>query len=773
MSELLPRQEQEPARRPEADALQGLRLASAPVRLPLALPAAALSGLLLWMGFAPVDLDAIGFVALVPILWAVRGAGGRRGALLGLVFGLTYFGILMSWLLPLTILGWSVLALGSAGWMALLFAAGAAVWRDDRPIVSALAFGAVWVSVEWMRGVLPFGGFTWGGLGVTQHDNPLLLPLASVAGSWGISFVLAAVNALVLEALERVRAGWGRPVRLLGIAVALALLPALIPTAAPDGPPVEIAVIQGNVPRDVAARDRLIVDRIVAENHARLHRTLAEDPPDLAVWPENALDQDPRRDPSLAALVEGAISSVGSPTLVGAITFEDDGALFNENLLYTGRGEIVGRYVKNHLVPFGEYVPFRARLEGFVPDIERVREDLTPGTEPGRFPVPGAPRASFASVICFENAFPDLVRQWVTADMGLLVISTNNSTFGTGPAARQHLALSEMRAVETGRWVVHGALTGISGIVDPDGRVRQKTPLFDSAVLRASIPQGEGRTLFNVIGGWLPAAFLLAASLALVAPRRRRRRVVPPLTASPRICVVVPTYDEAATIEEVVLGVRAVGERVEVLVVDDASPDGTAEIVRGLMGEGRVRLLEREEKRGLATAYLEGFRAALDEGYDLIVEMDADLSHDPGDLRALLAGARSHHVTIGSRYVPGGSIPDWGLGRRILSRGGNLYARLLLGLPVADATSGFRVYRADALRELIDPPPTADGYAFQIELAYRAWRLGMSVGEVPITFRDRTHGRSKLSQRIVAEALWKVMAWGVRDRLVRRRPPAA
>jgi len=712
-------------------------------------------------------------VALVPVLWALRGARARRGALLGLAFGVVYFGTLMSWLLPLTILGWSVLALGSAGWMALLFAAAAAVIREERPIRTALAIGAVWVSVEWLRGVMPFGGFTWGGLGVTQHDNPLLLPLASVAGSWGISFVLAAVNVLVLEALERVRMGWGRPARLLAMGAAMALLPVLIPAISADGPSVSVAVVQGNVPRDIAVEDRLIVDRIVAENHARLHRTLADDPPDLAVWPENALDQDPRRDPSLAALVEDAIVEVGSPTLVGAITTEDDDSLRNENLLYTGEGEIVGRYVKNHLVPFGEYVPFRERLEGVVPDIERVREDLTPGTEPGRFPVPGAPEASFASVICFENAFPDLVRQWVTADMGFLVVSTNNSTFGRGPAARQHLALSELRAVETGRWVVHGALTGISGIVDPSGRVLQRSPLFEPAILRASIPQAEGRTVFNVIGGWLPAAFVLGAALALVAPRTPRRRVVPGLATSPRVCVILPTYEEAATIEEVVRGVRAAGERVEVLVVDDASPDGTAEIVRGLAGEGGVRLLEREGKRGLAGAYLDGFRLVLEDGYDLVVEMDADLSHRPQDLRALLAGARSHHVTIGSRYVPGGSIPDWGIGRQLLSRGGNLYARLLLGLPVADATSGFRVYRAEALRELVDPPPTADGYAFQVELAYRAWRLGMSVGEVPITFRDRTHGRSKLSRRIVVEALWKVLAWGARDRLLRRRPPAA
>ena len=235
----------------------------------------------------------------------------------------------------------------------------------------------------------------------------------------------------------------------------------------------------------------------------------------------------------------------------------------------------------------------------------------------------------------------------------------------------------------------------------------------------------------------------------------------------------LPTYEEAGTIAEAVRGVLAAGEGVEVLVVDDSSPDGTAEVVRGLMGEGPVQLMERERKSGLASAYLDGFRRALEDGVDLVVEMDADLSHRPQDLRALLAGARSHHLAIGSRYVPGGSIPDWPLARRLLSRGGNLYARLLLGLPVADATSGFRVYRSDALRELLEEPVTSGGYAFQVELAYRAWRRGFSVGEVPITFADRTQGRSKLSRGIVVEALWKVAVWAVRDRVLRRRsgPP--
>lgn len=701
-------------------------------------------------------------MALVPLLWATRDARPRRGAVLGLVFGAVYFGVLMSWLLPVTVLGWVALVGGQALGAGALFAYVAAIWRPDAPLRSALGVAAGWTALEWLRGVWPLNGFSWGPLGATQHENPLMLPLASVLGVWGISFVLVTINVLLLVSLER--AGeWRRAARLVAPAAALALLPAVIPLPTPEGPPVEVAVVQGNVPLELAVGDRLIEDRIVAENHARLHLELVDDPPDLAVWPENSLDQDPTRDPALGRLVTGAIRSVGAHTLVGTITRDDRGRLFNENLLYGPDGAVQDRYTKNHLVPFGEYVPWRGFLEGRIQAIEQVRSDLTPGEEPGRF---GIPAGSFASVICFENAFPDLVRQFVTAETGFLVVSTNNATFRRSPAAAQHLALSELRAVETGRWVVHAGITGISAVVDVRGRVLDRTELFEAALLRARVPQAQGRTPFNVIGGWLPSLFVLGAALALLSPRRRPSRPVEPLPAEPRVAVVLPTYEEADTIGAVLEGVLGVGERVEAVVVDDASPDGTAEVARRVARDtGRVRLEERPGKQGLASAYLHGFGLALDRGFDLIVEMDADLSHRPEELPRLLEGAREHHVVIGSRYVPGGAIPDWTLPRRALSRGGNRYARLLLGLPVADATSGYRVYRREALEELLAGGVTSEGYAFQVELAYRAWRAGMSVGEVPITFSDRRHGRSKLSRGIVAEALWKVLAWAIRDRV--------
>jgi apolipoprotein N-acyltransferase len=722
----------------------------------------------LWLALPPADLGPLGFVALIPLLLALSRARARRGALLGLVFGLAFNGLLFTWLIPVSVLAYAALVLGIAGFLALFGALVPVVWNEQAPIRTALAVGGAWGLIEWVRGVWPFGGWHWTWLGATQHDNPLQMPLVSIIGALGLGAILAAINALILLGLLRAPR-WGRAALPLAVAAALAVIPVAIPLAEPSGPPVDVAVIQGNVPLEIGTASRIIEDNIVAANHARLHRTLQGEEIDLAIWPENALDRDPTLDPELGPVVVDAVREVGAPTLVGAITQTRDGRLLNEDLLYTAGGEVVDRYAKNHPLPFGEFVPFRDALD-WIPDIRRVRADLSPGTTPGRFAI-GDVR--FAAIICFENAFADLVRDFVTEDEGFLVVSTNNSTFGISAAPEQHIVLSELRAVESGRWVVHAALSGISAIISPDGEVVQETGLFEPAVLRAAIPTASGTTIYDAIGGWLPLAFLVLLGLAYLVPRRAERRGVPPLAEDARAAVILPTYNERDTVEEVIDRVLAASDRVDVMVVDDSSPDGTGDMVRKIADrDTRVSLVERPEKGGLASAYLDGFVQAISKGYDLVVEMDADLSHRPEELPRLLEGAGTHHVTIGSRYVPGGRVQNWSLVRRALSRGGNLYVRLLLGLPVRDATSGYRVYRRDALRELINRQLRSEGYGFQIELAYRAWRRGMSVGEVPITFEERRHGHSKISRAIVLEALWQVMTWALRDRVLRQRPPS-
>lgn len=236
--------------------------------------------------------------------------------------------------------------------------------------------------------------------------------------------------------------------------------------------------------------------------------------------------------------------------------------------------------------------------------------------------------------------------------------------------------------------------------------------------------------------------------------------------------VVLPTYNESATIAEVLRRIRAAGlHDVDVLVVDDGSPDGTADLADALAGElGGIEVLRRPSKSGLGSAYREGFKIGLAQGYEALVEMDADLSHDPsvlGDLLAELDGGAD--IVIGTRYMPGGSIPDWSWHRRAISKAGNVYARSMLGLPARDATSGYRAYHRRALEGLNLTAVRADGYGFQIEMAYKVVRAGGILAEVPIEFHDRTLGRSKMSSRIVVEALVLVTWWGLSARLRERR----
>lgn len=235
--------------------------------------------------------------------------------------------------------------------------------------------------------------------------------------------------------------------------------------------------------------------------------------------------------------------------------------------------------------------------------------------------------------------------------------------------------------------------------------------------------------------------------------------------------LVLPTFNEAGTIAEVVQRVLASTPKVDVLVVDDASPDGTGRIADEIAASNdRVRVLHRPGKGGLGPAYLAGFRVGLDAGYDVLLEMDADLSHDPIDVPRLIDAAARADLAIGSRYVPGGGTANWSGGRRTLSRAGTLYARLILGLPLTDATSGFRCYRRAVLETIPLERIRSGGYAFQIEMAWRAWILGFAIVEIPILFTERREGASKMSRAIVLEALGRVLAWGFRLRRPAKAP---
>ena len=238
-----------------------------------------------------------------------------------------------------------------------------------------------------------------------------------------------------------------------------------------------------------------------------------------------------------------------------------------------------------------------------------------------------------------------------------------------------------------------------------------------------------------------------------------------------RITVIVPTFNERENIELITSRLQAAVPGADLLIVDDNSPDGTGEVADKLAAsDERVHVLHRQGKGGLGSAYIAGFRWALDNGYGAMVEMDADGSHHPEELPSLLAAAeQGADLVIGSRWVPGGKVHNWPKSREILSRGANIYTRLMLGIPVKDATGGYRVYRARTLRAIDLDSVDSQGYCFQIDLTLRVLQAGLSVREVPINFTERTIGVSKMSRAIIGEAFVRVAQWGVTRRLRQAR----
>ena len=236
-----------------------------------------------------------------------------------------------------------------------------------------------------------------------------------------------------------------------------------------------------------------------------------------------------------------------------------------------------------------------------------------------------------------------------------------------------------------------------------------------------------------------------------------------------RVLVVVPTYNERVNVPLIVPAILGQDPCIEVLVVDDSSPDGTGELADQLAAENpRVHVLHRSQKEGLGKAYIAGFRWALDHGYDLIFEMDADFSHDPRFLPTFLDAIQDADLVIGSRYKTGVNVINWPISRLLLSLGANQYARLVTGLPLADSTGGFKCFRRRVLEAIPLERVRSNGYAFQIEMSYLAWRMGFRLKEIPIVFTDRVEGQSKMNRKIVREAVW--MVWWLRLRSLGRGP---
>ncbi len=490
-----------------------------------------LSGFLATLAFPPADVRFVAFVAMVPLLLALRGASARDGAVVGAAFGVAFFGVLIVWISLVGWLAWGALVVLQTMFL-IAFGLLAAMLSRGGVIARIAGTPLLFTGIEMARVRYPFGGFAFGALGSSQASGLPMLPLARVGGMLIVTLALMVLNALFAEAIAARRTA-GRLLALAAAAVAIAA-PAFLPLGAVTiGEPLDVALVQGNVPRGYfagLARGRVgPEDQVIIENHLRLTKTLTPDPPDLVVWPENSLDRDPFTDPDATRAVADALEATGAPLLVGAILDgPDDRHFYNSNLLYAADGSVAGRYDKTHLVPFGEYVPW-AWVRKVVPALAQVPTDGIPGKGPVILKTPGIP--PLGAVICFESTYSSLVRDVVRAGAQVIVVTTNNATFERSPLARQHLAHSRMRAVETGRPVLHAAIAGVSAVIDPDGRVRQQADLFLPAILRQQISAATGMTPYVAYGAAIDAtlafAARLAALLALVVGFARRGRVQP------------------------------------------------------------------------------------------------------------------------------------------------------------------------------------------------------------------------------------------------------
>ncbi len=500
----------------------------------LRLAAAVATGALLAAAFPGPDIGPLALIALVPLLLAVETARPRQAGAFGYLAGLTFFGLhllwiaeFLSWTGAVAWLAWGALSAFEALFVAAFFALVPATrrlggWR-------LLVLPACWAAIELLRAHQPLGGFPWGLLALSQHGGGPLLPLARVLGGYGLAAVLVAVNLVVacwLRALpaaaarrpwrwRRLAAVAGWPALAAGLVAAGLLAPAAPPAA---GPTLDLVVVQAGL-RGGHGLDLGQSTEAVFANHVRLTEELGEGAggprPDLVVWGEGAADADPLRNPDRLARVARAAETIQAPILLGATTLVDPTHRATEALLFTPGGQLADRYRKRRLVPFGEFVPWGGLLGRLVPATRQgVPYDKAPGRTLEPLLVDGV---RVGTVICWESAYQEDARQLTRDGAGLLLVMTNNASFGDGPGSRQHLATSQLRAVEEGRTVVHAAVTGISAVVGVDGVARQQTGLYQQTTVPVSVGVRSGLTFYARFGRGVEAGLVGVAVGGVVA----------------------------------------------------------------------------------------------------------------------------------------------------------------------------------------------------------------------------------------------------------------
>ncbi len=495
---------------------------------------AVVAGIAASAAFPRLGIWPLAVLSVAGLSWAVDGRRARTGAWLGLLYGLGFFAPLLHWTgVYVGAAPWLILALSQACFMALLGAVLAAVQRlPGAPLWIACA----WVLEEALRDRVPFGGFPWGRLAFSQQDSPLRWFIA-LGGAPLLSFAVALTGAGVWALVGALRPP--APRRIVAAVVVAAILPLggalwTLVHSAPGGTPLRVALVQGSVPdRGLGFEDRA---RQVLDNHVTQTLRLAAriragqvPQPQLVLWPENASDVDPLRDGSAAAEISRAVRAVRAPVLVGAI-LSGPGPTHRRNagILWSPTTGPGATYIKRHPVPFAEYIPLRGIAEAVSSDAKLVTQDMVAGTGNGL--LTGGP-APIGDVICFEIAYDNLVQSSVDAGAQLVVVQTNNATFGHTAETYQQLAMSRLRAIETGRTVLQVSTTGVSAIIAPDGDiVRESGTLFRPALLSAAVPLRTSTTPAIALGEipeWVLAALaVLAVGTVVISSRSSRKQEV-------------------------------------------------------------------------------------------------------------------------------------------------------------------------------------------------------------------------------------------------------
>jgi len=480
----------------------------------LTLVLAAAGGWVTRLAFPDPGWPALAPVGMALLYLALRRDSARWNALVGLVWGLACFGPMITWAddavgpvpwLALTVLEASYVALFGAAWA--WARRGHAVWRSGA--WQLLAFVLLWVGAEELRSTWPFGGFPWGRLAFSQADSPLAA-FMWLGGTPLLSGVVAALGVLLARAVLAARqVALGRTLGALAAAGGVILASLVIPldTVAQTGT-LRVGAVQGNVPEpgrlDAFGERRQVLDNHVAGTRALLDR-VAPGELDVVLWPENGTDIDPQVDEEAARLIDGVAQEVAAPMLVGTVQYPEAGGRYNTAVLWEPGVGPVATYSKQRPAPFAEYIPMRSFVRHFSDAVDLVTRDMLPGTEPGVVPV-DVPRLGrtvvIGDVICFEVAYDAIVRDSVAEGGELLVVQTNNASFGWSDESTQQLAMSRLRAIEHGRATVQISTVGVSAMIAPNGAVMQRTELFTADQMVASLPLRESLTPATRAGDW-------------------------------------------------------------------------------------------------------------------------------------------------------------------------------------------------------------------------------------------------------------------------------